>query len=227
MLARYATRLSVAEINSSFYRPHQRKTYQRWADSVPASFRFSVKLPQTITHELGLRGAGPTLDRFLDEVGGLGRKLGGLLMQLPPGLGFDARTASTFFRMLRARTDLPVACEPRHAEWFSEQADAMLRRHGVARVAADPARVPQAALPGGDPGWRYWRWHGSPRIYYSEYGDAALAGLAAQVREYGGRGTRTWVIFDNTAHGFAIPDALRLQALTGRAAKAQPRQRRR
>ena len=40
-LERYARRLSAAEINSSFYRPHQRKTYERWAASVPDDFRFA------------------------------------------------------------------------------------------------------------------------------------------------------------------------------------------
>ena len=211
MLARYATRFPVVEINSSFYRPHQRKTYERWSASVPADFRFSVKLPQTISHELALRGAGPALDRFFEQAGGLGRKLGGLLLQLPPSLAFDARSAATFFRVLRSRSAVPVACEPRHASWFTAQAEALLQRYRIARVAADPARFPEAAVPAGDARWRYWRWHGSPRIYYSEYGDAAVAELAAQVRVRGSARTRTWVIFDNTAHGFAIPDAVRLQ----------------
>lgn len=73
LLARYATRFDVVEINSSFYRPHQRTTYARWAATVPAHFRFSVKLPRTLSHDSGLVGVGPLLDRFLDEVGGLGR----------------------------------------------------------------------------------------------------------------------------------------------------------
>ena len=133
MLARYATRFDVAEINSSFYRPHRRETWRRWAASVPAGFRFSAKLPRTISHELGLRGAGPALDQFLAEAGGLGRKLGALLLQLPPTLAFDARSASAFFRMLRRRTDIAVACEPRHASWFDARADALLQRHAMRR----------------------------------------------------------------------------------------------
>lgn len=211
MLARYATRFDVAEINSSFYRPHRRETWRRWAASVPAGFRFSAKLPRTISHELGLRGAGPALDQFLAEAGGLGRKLGALLLQLPPTLAFDARSASAFVRMLRRRTDIAVACEPRHASWFDARADALLQRHAIARVAADPARVAEAARPGGDTGLRYWRWHGSPRIYYSRYEDAALASLAGAIAAAPGR--NAWVIFDNTAHGHAVTDALRLQSL--------------
>ena len=41
-LARYATRFDAVEINSSFYRPHRRATYERWAASVPDAFRFSL-----------------------------------------------------------------------------------------------------------------------------------------------------------------------------------------
>src|SRR5690606_6788640 len=90
MLARYATRFDTVEVNSSFHRSHRRETWQRWAASVPAQFRFAAKLPRSISHESGLRGAGPALDRFLSEAGGLGRKLGALLLQLPPALAFDA-----------------------------------------------------------------------------------------------------------------------------------------
>lgn len=212
-LARYATRFNAVEINTSFYRPHQAKTYMRWADAVPADFRFSVKLPQTISHELGLRGAGPVLDRFLDEAAGLGRKLGGLLLQLPPSLVFDARTAATFFRLLRRRTALPLACEPRHASWFTPAAAALLERYAVGRAAADPARLPAAAIPAADPAWPYFRWHGSPRMYYSGYTEPALQALADEVRAWARSRQRPWVIFDNTAHGLAAHDALRLQEL--------------
>lgn len=213
MLARYATRFSVVEINSSFYRPHQQKTYARWAAAVPAGFRFSVKLPKTISHESGLVGVGPTLDRFLDEAAGLGPTLGGLLLQLPPSLAFDARRAASFLGTLRRRTQVPLVCEPRHASWFGASADALLQRHDVARAAVDPARVPEAALPGGAARWRYWRWHGAPRMYYSDYEEPSLQTLAAQVRQHTRPRHSPWVIFDNTAHGYAVANAARLQEL--------------
>ena len=82
-LQKYASRFSAVEINSSFYRPHQPATYQRWADAVPEDFRFSVKMPKSLTHEKGLAQTGPELTRFLKEISGLGPKLGGLLVSLP------------------------------------------------------------------------------------------------------------------------------------------------
>jgi uncharacterized protein YecE (DUF72 family) len=215
MLATYASRFDCVEINSSFYRPHQRKTYERWADSVPRAFRFSVKLPKTITHDLHLRGAGALLDRFAGEVDGLGTKLGGILVQLPPSLVLDARPATAFFTMLRRRfPDAKLACEPRHASWFGARADALWARFEVGRVGADPALAEEARSPGGDTAWRYWRLHGSPRMYYSDYADAALDALAAQLRATRGAGER-WLMFDNTAHGHSTTDAARLQARLG------------
>jgi uncharacterized protein YecE (DUF72 family) len=214
-LARYASRFDAVEINSSFYRPHATTTYARWAAQVPADFRFSVKLPKSITHEAALRRTAPQLTRFADEIAGLGRRLGGVLVQLPPSLAFDARTADVFFAMVRRRLGCAIACEPRHPSWFLPAADALWRRYDVARVAADPARVPEAAQPGGAGRWNYFRWHGSPRMYYDAYVDTRLQSLAADVRAATRARRSGWVIFDNTAAGHAIADAARLQDLLG------------
>ena len=200
ILARYATRLNAVEINSSFYRPHKPATYARWAETVPADFRFSVKVPKTITHERRLKDAQAPLDAFLSECTVLGRKLGPLLVQLPPSLKFDPD--NRFFDMLRERFDGAVVCEPRHATWFTPKAEAVLRAHRISRVAADPAPVPQAAEPFGD--LAYYRWHGSPRMYYSDYDDAALGALEKRLPK------DAWVIFDNTAIGHATANALTL-----------------
>lgn len=212
-LARYATRFDVVEINSSFYRPHAPTTYARWASAVPGNFRFSVKTPKTITHEARLKSVGTLLSRFTDEVAGLGNRLGGILVQLPPSLAFDARTANAFFAMLRRRVDVAIACEPRHPSWFEAGVDAIWRRYDIGRVTADPAPVAAAAHPGGFGRWRYWRLHGSPRMYYDAYGPQRLSALAEQLLAHAARRRPAWCIFDNTAGGHAIADAVQLQSL--------------
>lgn len=212
-LLRYATRLPMVENNSSFYRPHQPSTYARWAVSVPEGFRFAVKLPREISHERRLRDAMQPFEQFLDGVLELGGKLGPLLLQLPPSLVYDAATTREFLRGLRSRTQADVACEPRHPSWFTPEVDALLSAHGVARVAADPARVPAAAIPGGDRTWSYWRWHGQPQIYRSAYSEQALAELAERLRRESGAQRPAWCVLDNTALGHATGNALRLQAL--------------
>lgn len=212
-LARYATRFGAVEINSSFYRPHRRQTYERWAASTPPDFAFSVKVPKTITHELRLGRAMPAFDAFWDQVQGLGDRLGCLLVQLPPSLAFESRLAGRFSAALRRRYLGPVAVEPRHGSWFSNDAEAMLASWQFGRVLADPVRHDPGAAPGGWPHTIYLRLHGSPRMYWSRYEDALLAPLAVRLSAAGGEARQCWCIFDNTAGGEAVGDALRLSAL--------------
>ena len=165
-LERYARALNAVEINSSFYRPHQRKTYERWAGATPVGFRFSVKMPRPITHNARLANCSAMLDRFMAEVTGLGDRLGVLLVQLPPKLAFDEQAVGRFFRDLQTRIPAPVALEPRNASWFAPGIDGWLAEHRIARVAADPARVPGAGEPGGWNGLAYYRWHGSANLLF-------------------------------------------------------------
>lgn len=211
-LERYARRLNAVEINTSFYRPHRRETYERWAASVPAEFRFAVKVPRTMTQERRLKDCGDLLDRFAAEVEGLGPKLGVLLVQLPPSLAFEAEVVEGFFAELRRRTEAAVACEPRHAGWFGPEAEGLLQRLRVARVAADPVRAPGDGEPGGWQGLVYYRLHGSPRIYYSDYDEAVLAGMRRRLQVHRAAGVPAWCIFDNTAAFAALGNAL---AVTG------------
>lgn len=208
ILERYAARLGCVEVNSSFYRPHRRETYARWAASTPEGFRFAVKAPRAATHELRLVSAGAVIERFMDEVAGLGEKLGPLLVQLPPSLAYDVAAARAFFTEWRGRFDGPTVVEPRHPTWFDDEAEALLTEFRLARVAADPACVPKAALHGGWPGLAYFRWHGSPRMYASDYPTEALEQLSAVIE---GLDRPAWCIFDNTMYGAATANALWLQ----------------
>lgn len=222
-LQRYARVCPGVEVNSSFHRAHRPSTWTRWALEAPASFRFAVKLPRAITHDARLVGAGPRLEAFLAEIDGLGKRLGPLLVQLPPSLAFDADVAEGFFGALRQRHGGAVVCEPRHPSWFAADAEAMLAAHAIARVGADPAPVAAAAQPGGwsgpapdgTPGVVYFRWHGSPRRYWSAYGPAWLQARADELARLD-PALDVWCVFDNTAGGAATANALELQRLAGR-----------
>lgn len=206
-LARYARVLRGTEINASFYRPLRPALYAKWAAAVPGDFRFSVKVPRSVTHERRLLDCEEPLASFLDEVSALGQKLGPLLVQLPPSLAYDASLAGAFFAVLRALHDGPVALEPRNATWFTADVAALLADYMVARVATDPARVPEAAVPGGAHDLAYFRLHGSPRVYWSCYDDTWLDALAGRVAEAARGANEVWCIFDNTASGAALPNA--------------------
>ena len=216
-LQRYATVLNAAEINSSFYKPHQASTYARWADSVPPDFRFSVKLPRTITHYQKLADIDELLARFAAEAGTLGDKLGCVLVQLPPSLALNPAVADDFFSRLHGRFGCMLACEARHGSWFGDEATELLRRHRITRVIADPpAGQPGIYVPTTD--LVYARLHGSPKIYYSSYGKEYLDQVAAYLKDRAG-----WCIFDNTASGAALPNALELLEKIGRPERSEPR----
>lgn len=209
-LERYSKRFDCCEINSSFHRSHRLDTWRRWAAAVPEGFRFAAKLSKEITHERRLADFEEPLAAALAEMAELGDRLAVLLVQLPPSLAFEPAVAEPFLTALRARWDRHVAFEPRHAGWFEPEADSLLADRRIARVAADPAKVPAAAEPGGWRGLAYYRLHGSPVVYRSSYDDGRLEALAGRLAE---SAVPTWCIFDNTASSAATGDALKLKDL--------------
>jgi uncharacterized protein YecE (DUF72 family) len=221
-LERYARVLRCAEINSSFHRSHKPQVYERWAAQTPPGFAFSAKLPRTITHDARLRRVREPLTQFLAEATSLGDRLAVLLVQLPPSFVFEARPMRNFFQLLAGLFAGAVVCEPRHASWFTPSADRVLASLKVSRAAADPARWPQAAVPGGWLGEGgdgrgavvYYRWHGAPRMYWSRYEPAWIEARAEELRRWPPQAD-VWCIFDNTAGGGAIGNAMELRALLG------------
>ena len=209
-LQRYSRRLDCAEINSSFYRPHAATTYAKWRDSTPPGFRFAVKIPRAITHELKLQNAQEPFVTFLAQTDGLGDKRGPLLLQLPPSLSFDGSVVTAFLDVVRRVYDGPIVCEPRHATWFSPLVTSLLERYGVTRVVADPPLVPDAATPAGWPRVAYFRLHGSPRTYWSRYDENAITTLAEAIGSIS-TAEQVWCVFDNTASGAAIENAWELR----------------
>lgn len=221
-LERYSARLTAVEVNSSFYRPHQRKTYARWRASVPPDFRFSVKLPKQITHLLKLQGAESAVDIFLSETAGLEEKLGCLLVQLPPSLAFDASGAEHFFSYLRSSSGTAIMLEPRHLSWTAHSARTILDRYQVGLVFADPNPLAQSE-PATLGDTVYLRLHGSPVIYRSSYSDSYLDAVSQRLAALRANGKNVWCIFDNTANGAATRNAvdllLRLKRLTAMTAR--------
>jgi uncharacterized protein YecE (DUF72 family) len=207
-LERYGQVLNAVEIDTSFYRPHRRETYERWARVTPDDFRFAAKVPKVITHSSEAQPA--DIDRFMEETAGLGGKLAVLLVQFPPGKSYDEDTARKLFDALQASTRVPLVCEPRHASWFTDKVDRWLAERHISRVAADPSRAEAADEPGGWRGLQYVRLHGSPRIYYSAYDAGFLRRLDERLAMMLAT-SDVWCIFDNTAEGAAMENLLALQ----------------
>jgi uncharacterized protein YecE (DUF72 family) len=222
LLGQYAGLFPAVEINTSFYRPHRPATYERWGASVPDQFRFAVKVPKLITHEHGLADCHEEILAFAGAVRGLHRKLGVLLVQLPPSLEFDAHVARNFFRTLKLETAARIACEPRNSTWFTRAADDVFEEFGLARVSADPAPAGCGFRESPTAKFEYLRLHGAPRIYHSAYAPAYLERLASAI---GARppAFETWCIFDNTASGAAWSNASALLSLLKTQSYDRPR----
>ncbi|RWX80921.1 DUF72 domain-containing protein [Neorhizobium lilium] len=199
-LSRYASIFNGVEINSTFYRRHKQSTFARWAASVPEDFRFSVKIPKEITHVRKLVDIKDVFESFLQDIAPLDGKRGPLLCQLPPSLAFDPDGISIALDVMRSVDSGPIVMEARHKSWASDSAVGLLDRFCIGRVLADPAPVWPAEEFQEPP--LYVRLHGKPKIYYSNYDDEEINFFAERLTE------GSWCVFDNTASGAAIENAL-------------------
>ena len=223
-LERYAQKLNSVEINSSFYKEHEYKTYLRWSESVPEDFRFSVKLSRFFTQETKLCET-ERLSEVLEGISGLGHKWSVLLVQLPPSLDFEAESAEVFMLSLTQKLkDVSVVWEPRHPSWTNGEALKLLSKYKISKVIADPepcvlTEAKQAKVEF----IRYVRLHGSPQIYKSRYDQRFLNRIKSQINQ-SINFKPIWCIFDNTTYGFAAKNALELQDLLGKSKENIPLQ---
>ena len=215
-LERYGKVLNSVEINSSFYRDHSKDTYARWAASVPDDFRFAVKLSRKITHDSGLNVDLNTLNKLISPILNLDEKLGVILIQLPPKFKFDAALTNAFFRNMRSLYCGAIAVEPRNRTWSGSHCLELFHSFQVARVIADPNPLPDVSL---EPfaalsSLTYFRLHGSPEIYKSNYPITELKRFCA-MSEKSKRSANgaVWYIFDNTTFGHATQNALTMNKL--------------
>jgi len=199
-LARYSSVFSGVEINSTFHRRHKPATFGRWAEAVPNDFLFAVKMPKELTHVRAMEDISQPFGTFLEDISPLGEKRGPLLCQLPPSLAFDADTFKTAFKAMRDLDTGPIVIEVRHKSWTFPEALDLLKTYNAERVLADPAKVWPPHDFGSPP--RYMRLHGKPKIYYSSYTDDAIKSFQNLLAP------ETWCVFDNTASGSAIDNAL-------------------
>jgi uncharacterized protein YecE (DUF72 family) len=238
-----AERMNSVEINGSFYSLQRRSAYAGWAAVVPDDFVFAVKGGRFITHMKKLSGIETPLANFLASgVLALDRKLGPLLWQLPPNLGFDAQRMETFLsalprtagaaaviaagrdhRMPDHRAQLTAAhphhplrhaVEVRHESFRTQEFYGLLRRHHVGLVLADnPGQWPIIEEPTGD--LMYVRLHGHEELYASGYSDRQLDEWAARIRGWSEAGQDVYVYCDNDAKVRAPYDAMGLMRRLG------------
>jgi uncharacterized protein YecE (DUF72 family) len=136
-LSYYATRLNAVEVNFTFRQLLKETTAQKWIDETPATFQFSVKAHQVITHIKRLRKTEDFVPRFLSTIQPIAQagKLGPLLFQLPPNMKADLALLEEFLGTLPR--GVPSAFEFRHASWFDEGVFDLLKKHNRALCVAE------------------------------------------------------------------------------------------
>lgn len=205
----YVTRFNTVEINNSFYRLPQEKTFAHWRDVTPASFIFALKASRLITHVKRLKDAAQPLQTFMERAGILEDKLGPILFQLPPRWGRNVERLEGFLKLLPAARRF--AFEFRDPDWFHEDVYALLREYKAAFCVYDfdyllsPREVTADFI--------YIRLHGPSGKYRGQYSEEALRDWASFIRLWRKRVKAVYCYFDNDEAGYAAIDALRLDAM--------------
>jgi uncharacterized protein YecE (DUF72 family) len=231
------------EVNGTFYGLQRPAAFASWAEEAPADFVFAVKGSRFITHLKKLGDVRvPLANFFASGVLALDRKLGPLLWQLPPNLGFDSDRLEEFFALL-PRTlgaaaelaslhdqrippdrELVVAAHPRHRlrhalevrhdSFRSPALVGLLARNDIALVLADnPGKWP--VIDEATTEFRYVRLHGDTELYASGYTDSALDQWAARIARWVEAGQDVYVYCDNDAKVRAPYDAMGLMERLG------------
>lgn len=205
----YTGHFDTVELNASFYRLPNPRTFENWNARTPDNFRWSVKASKYITHTKRLRDPAEPLQRLYDAVKGLGEKLGAILVQLPPNLAFDEILFRDFCSSLN--TDIRHTLEVRHASWLSDNAYTILNEFNIALCISDTAgRYPSAEEITAD--FAYVRLHGSQKLYASGYTEDELQTWAQKINAWD---RDAFIYFDNDFEGHAVKDAKRLKEILG------------
>jgi uncharacterized protein YecE (DUF72 family) len=246
---RYAAdRLASIEINGTFYSLQRPASFATWRSQTPPGFQFAVKGGRFITHMKKLQDPQQSLSNFFASgVLGLADKLGPILWQLPPNLGYDRDRLADFFAALPrtqheaaeigARHDYrltteqvmltpelpqhPIrhALEVRHDSFCTPELPELLRDHRIALVVADTAgRWPQIEELTADFG--YIRLHGADELYVSGYTEQGLDAWASKISAWADDVSDIYVYFDNDVKVYSPYDAL---ALSSRLTAQPPR----
>ena len=203
-LERYSLRLDAVEINSSFYKDHKEQTYRKWMNATPDYFRFSVKLHKRFTHECSLEIDEIDLVENVKKISSLGHKLGALLLQFPKNQNFDFHKMKVFYQAIRKIYFGPVALEARNLSWMSDESRELINFFNISKVTADPERCPFDH----DSQIKYYRLHGTPETYKSNYDEEYLNNLYEEMRK---EEKDIWCIFDNTSYGHATNNAIMIK----------------
>jgi uncharacterized protein YecE (DUF72 family) len=200
----YCERFQVVEVNNSFYRLPKPETFAAWAERTPDDFIVGVKVSRYLTHIKRLKDPEEPVARFMEHAKHLGRKLGPVLLQLPPTLKKDVaaldRTLGLFPDGLR------LTVEFRHESWFDDEVQDVMRHHGAALTWAD--REERAIAPyWRTADWGYLRFHSGLDFPPPCYEKETMRVWAERLAAVYGAEDDVYVFFNNDPRACALRDA--------------------
>src|SRR5437868_7600515 len=225
MLGTYARAFETVEVDTTFYAVPAASTIDLWAQRTPQDFIFSLKLPQAITHEAGLRAGGDEiLNEFCTTARRLGERLGAVLVQLPPQFEATTETVAALKRFLpRLPHDLRFAVEFRHSSWAESEIAELLAQHNVAVALVEGQWLARRALwqmvAAAAPQFAYVRWMGARDLTRFDVEqrprDENLALWREAITRLCARVSTVYAYFSNYYEGHAPASANKLKRLLG------------
>jgi uncharacterized protein YecE (DUF72 family) len=203
-LSFYSEHFDTVEVDSTFY-----------------GFVFSVKAPQSITHDKVLVNCDAEIKEFLDTISILGEKLGPIVFQFPYFDNSQMRDALAFTdRLIPFLNKLPknyrFAVEIRNRKWLDAELADLLRTLKIALVLQDIRSMPGPQELKFDPvtaDWTYIRWLGDRKGIEAvtqtwdrivEDKTARLSSWVDYCQRIQRRGVKQYIYANNHYEGFSV-----------------------
>jgi len=205
----YARFFDTVELNVTFYRFPQLSFLQGWYQKCPEHFRFSVKAPKAITHYKQFHDSARMITDFYETINnGLQEKLGPVLFQLPPRLGYDEERLERIINSLNPSFNNVV--EFRHESWWRDDVYKALAHHNIAFCGMSHPSLPDDVII--NTSSMYYRFHGVPNLYRSPYSKEFLRGVIDAVKS-NNRVKTGWFYFNNDFDAVGVRNAEDMIAL--------------
>jgi uncharacterized protein YecE (DUF72 family) len=205
----YAAHFDTVEINNTFYRLPEEHTFAHWGEQAPPNFLFAVKASRFLTHMKKLKNPEEPLHRLFDRMAPLGRHLGPVLYQLPPGWKLNQSRLEYFLNALPQ--GVQHVMEFREPSWYADGVSALLERYRVARCLHDMKGSATAMERVGP--FIYVRFHGAEGTYSGAYLEKRLERWADWLQQQRRAGITVFAYFNNDIGGHAPRDAMTLRRL--------------
>ena len=214
----YSRIFNSVEVDSSFYKIPSKSMIAGWIKATTPDFKFSLKIPKTITHDKHLRAIERELFEFIDLMEPVARagKLGCIMAQLPPSFTFREKDSlESFFGLLPEH--IHFAVEFRHESWDREETWALLRKYNVANTITDsPIKFLSKPIVTAET-YAFVRWHGHGKdIWYNyTYSEEELQPWIGKLKGIEEKVPVVYAYFNNHYRASAPINALQLLEMKG------------